>query len=581
MSACSIIPGGKSISAGTNGRQVPVVFDGLPQGLSGKANSALATDDAPPRSVLEARQRAGSAADTLEELLASEGYLAATVAPEMIESVDMRPRLDVSAGEMFRVTTVQMTVTGDLDDTVRADLETALKTIAPGAPARTSDIEALGDNLISKLKAGGYAFAESPAIDVLASRQDKTVELTYALQPGAFVRLGDMVGADPAFLDQKAINALQTWKRGDTYSPEKIDQLRTRLRSTGLYNAIGVEISRTPDADGFYPVTLTLAQGKLRSVGAGVTASTTDGVGADAFWERRNVTGAGDTIRIQSEVATIARNLTARYTRPNIGRFGRTFTAEAGVRDEETDAYDLQGVKVGASLSQPLNKNLTVSAGATLDATRIDELSLRSGIDARDQLTLSFPLTAIYSTVKQPLDPQAGNRAFVGVEPGVSVGDNTVGYTRILLTGSTYHKIADGPFVAAVRAELGAFVGSNSVPADRLFFAGGGGSVRGFEYQSLSPRDLNGDLIGGRSLFDLSTELRWRRSAKHGYVLFVDTGAAADSVDETFSDLRSSIGVGFRYYPGFGPIRIDIATPLDRRDGEDPVHFYISIGQSF
>ena len=241
----------------------------------------------------------------------------------------------------------------------------------------------------------------------------------------------------------------------------------------------------------------------------------------------------------------------------------------------------MQGIKVGAALSQPFNKYFTLSAGASIDATRTKESRLSTLSEPRELYTLSFPLAATYSTVKQPLDPQAGQRVFLGVEPGMSVGDATAGYTRMLLTGSTYHKIADGPFVAAARGEFGAFLGSNAVPIDRLFFAGGGGSVRGFEYQSLSPRDANGALIGGRSLFDVSAELRWRRSDKLGYVLFVDSGAAADSADEVFNDMRTAVGFGVRYYPGFGPIRVDIATPVDRRDGEDPVQFYVSIGQSF
>jgi len=79
----------------------------------------------------------------------------------------------------------------------------------------------------------------------------------------------------------------------------------------------------------------------------------------------------------------------------------------------------------------------------------------------------------------------------------------------------------------------------------------------------------------------VSAELRWRRSERRGYVLFVDSGAAANNVDDVFGELRTAVGAGFRYYPGFGPIRVDIATPLDRRDGEDPVQFYVSIGQSF
>ena len=200
---------------------------------------------------------------------------------------------------------------------------------------------------------------------------------------------------------------------------------------------------------------------------------------------------------------------------------------------------------------------------------------------SRELVTLSFPLAATYSTVKQPLDPQSGNKAFLGIEPGMSVGDANAGYTRLLISGSTYKKIADGPFVAALRSEFGAFFGSNGVPADRLFFAGGGGTVRGFDYQSLSPTDSSGAILGGRALFDMSAELRYRRSEKIGYVLFVDTGSAANSTDEVFSDLRTAVGLGFRYYPGFGPVRVDIATPVDRRDGESPVQFYISIGQSF
>ena len=581
VTACAGFPGSSANGAGSVSPNVPVELQGLPSGLDAKAKAVLETDEAEPRSVLEARRKAAASADTLEEFLASEGYLAADVSPELIDSVDKKPRLDVAAGDMFRVASVALTLNSDVDDKLQASLEEDRKSLVIGTPARTSDIEALDAQFLRRLRQGGYAFAESSGIDVLASRKDKTVELTYALAPGPLVRLGDIVVVDSGTCKAKTICALRTWTPGDAYTPEKIDQLRVRLRSSDLFDGIGVEVSQTPDEQGFHPVQLTLTDAKRRSVGAGVTASTTDGVGADAYWERRNVTGAGDTIRVQGEVATIARNLTTTYTRPNIGRYGRTLTAEAGIRDEETDAYDLQGIKIGAALSQPFNKQLTLSAGASIDATRTEEASSSSAQDPVELYTLSFPLAATYSTVKQPLDPQSGQRAFLGVEPGMSVGDATAGYTRMLLTGSTYHKIADGPFVAAIRGEFGAFLGSNAVPVDRLFFAGGGGSVRGFEYQSLSPTDSSGTLIGGRSLFDVSAELRWRRSEKFGYVLFVDSGAAADSIDDVFNDMRTAIGFGFRYYPGFGPIRVDIATPVDRRDGEDPVQYYVSIGQSF
>ncbi|MDX1293336.1 MAG: BamA/TamA family outer membrane protein, partial [Hyphomonas sp.] len=100
-------------------------------------------------------------------------------------------------------------------------------------------------------------------------------------------------------------------------------------------------------------------------------------------------------------------------------------------------------------------------------------------------------------------------------------------------------------------------------------------------YQSLSPTDSDGNIIGGDAMFAATAELRWRKSARWGYVAFVDSGYAADTMEDAFNDVRTSVGFGIRFYPGFGPVRLDIATPLDRRDGEDPVQVYVSIGQAF
>ncbi|MDP1556528.1 MAG: BamA/TamA family outer membrane protein, partial [Hyphomonas sp.] len=263
------------------------------------------------------------------------------------------------------------------------------------------------------------------------------------------------------------------------------------------------------------------------------------------------------------------------------GRYGRTLSLEAGVRAEQTDAYDLEGVRVGAALAQPLTPQITLSVGAALDATRtVDERARILGGIEREQLTLSFPVSVNYTDVGDPLDPQSGFRFFAAADTGVSVGDETPVYTRLHLTASTYRAVADD-LIAAFRAELGAFVGSDAVPPDRLFFAGGGGTVRGYEYQSLSPTNAFGDTIGGQHLFAASAELRWRASERFGYALFTDFGAAANDPGAVFSDASASIGLGIRYYPGFGPIRLDIATPLDRRVGDAPVQVYISIGQAF
>jgi len=581
VSGCTLIPGLRDVVTQEAERRPRAIVEGVPPALTAQANDLVRVAEPEPRSVLEARNRVNQSAGLVRELLASEGYLAAEIAPTPIDSTTETAVLEASPGPLFVVLSRDFTGREDMVPEVARRLDEELRTLPVGATARTQSIERLDDSLVQLLRRQGYAFAKSDGIDVLASRQDANVELTFLIVPGPRVSLGALETPGLDARNEKTVRTLKTWSDGDLFTPSTIDRLRTRLRAAGLYEGIGVTISDTPGEDGLHTVTAMLVEGKPRTVGAGVSASTTEGVGVNAYWERRNLTGRADRLRVEGEVATLSRSLTTSYSRPNIGRFGRTLSLEAGVRQEETDAYDLQGIKVGAALAQPFSRELSMSLGAELDATRTNDQRARivGGIE-RDQVTLAFPFALNYSDVGDPLDPQSGVRLFTGLEAGVSVGDETPGYTRLQLSGATYRAISE-TLVAAVRAEYGAFLGSNAVPPDKLFFAGGGGTVRGYEYQSLSPRDGLGALTGGRNLFTASAELRWRASERFGYALFTDIGAAADTADSVFSEASAAIGVGIRYYPGFGPIRFDIAAPLDKRDGHAPVQVYISIGQAF
>lgn len=545
------------------------------------AASRLALDgDAPSTSVLQTRNRASRQAEILREFLAAEGYLAAEVDARSISDRDQTPELVVTPGQAFMIDMVAIDLRGQVDAALDDKLAGIAGELGKGKIAKTVDIEGMEEKLLVTLRQAGHAFAEGVTIDAVASRREATLDVTFVIDPGPRVLLGDLQATELDSTRPELLASLKTWTNGAVYRPATIDRLRTRLRSIGIFDGIGVELARTPDDAGFHNVTLRLVEAKRSTIGAGVTASTADGVGADAFWERRNITGRGDRVRLSAEAATISQALVAVYERPNIGRFGRTFTSEASVRAQETIAFDLQGARLGASLAQPFNRWFSLSAGAILDATRTRDLRARFiGIE-RDLVTVAFPLTATYSTVTDPLDPQAGNRLVASVENGVSFGDATPGYTRVQLSAATYRKIADDIIIAG-RATFGAFTGSSEAPIDKLFFAGGGGSVRGYEFQSLSPRDSAGNLVGGRSLFDTSVELRWRRTGRLGYTLFLDAGAATADRAGVFDDLKAAAGFGVRYYPGFGPIRLDIATPLNPRTGDSPVQIYVSIGQSF
>lgn len=154
------------------------------------------------------------------------------------------------------------------------------------------------------------------------------------------------------------------------------------------------------------------------------------------------------------------------------------------------------------------------------------------------------------------------------------------------MSGSAYYSLdAEHRYILAGRAKIGSLIGEsrNSVPADKRFYAGGGSSIRGYPFQKVGPLDDNGDPIGGRSLLEVSGEFRARVWGNFGVVPFIDGGTVYNSVVPNLTDtVRWGAGLGLRYYTAIGPVRVDLATPLNpRKDVDDPIQFYISLGQSF
>ena len=202
----------------------------------------------------------------------------------------------------------------------------------------------------------------------------------------------------------------------------------------------------------------------------------------------------------------------------------------------------------------------------------------------RDQQILSTFLGARFDYADDPLDATAGWRVDTRAEPGLIVGDREAEYLSLNTQVSAYQKLdEEARFVLASRLRSGFVFGAalEELPVSRRFFAGGGGSARGFEYQSVGPRADDGTPTGGKGLLEVSGELRWRREEPLGYVAFVDGASVVEDESASFNDVQYSAGIGVRYDTLVGPIRFDLATPINPRDGDDPVQVYVSIGQAF
>jgi translocation and assembly module TamA len=181
------------------------------------------------------------------------------------------------------------------------------------------------------------------------------------------------------------------------------------------------------------------------------------------------------------------------------------------------------------------------------------------------------------------LDPTKGFRLTARLSPEGQKqdGGGFSGYARTLFEASAYYGVTDA-IVLAARGRVGSIVGiaRDDIAPSRRLYSGGGGSVRGFGYQQLGPKDIDGNPIGGRSLTEFALEARYRFGV-FGIVPFIDAGRVGEASSPSFGGLRYGAGIGGRYYTNFGPLRLDVATPLGRKPGEPTVAVYLSIGQAF
>jgi translocation and assembly module TamA len=195
--------------------------------------------------------------------------------------------------------------------------------------------------------------------------------------------------------------------------------------------------------------------------------------------------------------------------------------------------------------------------------------------------TLNTKLT--WDARDDKLDPSSGFRGTLAASPAYNFTTRTP-FATLGADFSIYRAFGRGDrFVLAGRAAAEMLTVGDifAVPADKRLYSGGAGTVRGYGFKNIAPRDTNGDLIGGRSTLLLSGELRYRLTDTIGLVAFVDAGNAYPGLIPDPTDLRIGVGAGLRYLTPVGPIRLDVAMPLQPQQDDPSFAFYIGLGQAF
>ena len=547
-------------------------------------------DDA-PSSRFEARRRARGALEAAEALLRSEGYYQPLL-EDVVEGEETPIAIvNVTPGRRFELAEVQVLWADPSPDeateaTVRGEIG-----LTSGQPGRAGDIISAEGRIVAGLTRRGYADAAAQPRRVVVDHAGFTVQPSFRIASGPLVRLDGVRLETRGLTNPDWVSGLAPWSEGEVYDPEDVAELERRLLETGVYDGVGVALAPTDqtNTDGNRPIIVTLTDRPRRILEAGATFSTAEGSGVDLIWTWHNRFGRADTLVWQARAADVDSRLGVALGLPHWRRPGETLRLSGALLNEDTEAYRRTAVALAADLQQRIGKTSWVSYGVGLDAGQYDE----NRFDPVTQLPINFDRDLVILTARgsayldrsnDPLDPTTGWRLTVSAQPTAVAGEDTVLFLRTEAQATAYLPLQDGArTVLAGRVRIGSIFGGEelTVPSDRLFYSGGGGSVRGFEYQGVGPRLPDNTPRGGLSLFETSIEIRrdvWRNFQA---VAFVDAGAIGFQETPNFNNLRYGAGFGVRYKLPFGPIRADIAFPLDRRDGDADFQIYVSIGQAF
>jgi translocation and assembly module TamA len=553
-----------------------------------REQSALEAERKHPANAAQIGRRANADADLLEELLRAQGYYDADVEPRTERAGgELRVVLAAEPGQQYRFASVDLPGL----EAAGADaprLRNAFG-VEAGDPVIAADVIAGGVALTQALGQEGFASAALGDQDIEVNHQTHLATLTLPVNPGPVARFGTIrVTGRPPF-SARHVATIARFKPGDPFKRSKVDDLRRALIATTLVANADVQLvpvqgGRTVDID------VRLEPAPSHTIAGELGYGTGQGARVEASWTDRNFFNPEGAVTVRGIAGTTEQLLGVQFRRSNFLQRDQTLNIQLSASHQKFAAYKAKTIYLAANVERQSNfiwhKKWTWSYGGEWLAT--DERGVFSSAGVKDTKTFliaAAPLALGYDGSDSLLDPSRGFRLSARVSPEISSHGGQFTYVRTQFDASAYRPVSDRVVVAG-RVRLGTIFGAGvfKLAPSRRFYSGGGGSVRGYGYQQLGPKDQDGDPIGGRGLaeFGLETRIRLKQfGGNFGIVPFFDGGSLTTETLPDFKDWRFAAGVGVRYYSSFGPIRVDLGFPLNRQRGDGPFAVTVSLGQAF
>ncbi len=570
---------------------------GAPSGevldLLKKTSQLLVLKDKPPATIAALRRRVADDEQWFREVLESQGYYDGKLESTLkLNDGVVAVEIVITPGERFTVAALELRIDRDVPASQVLLNQTYLPPLKDliDKPARADDVIQAEDAAIAILRNHGFPFAMRGDRETAVEHEAHDIRVVLPVKLGPRAVFGETHFVGLTKIREGYMDRSVPWISGTLFDFSRLEELRRTFVDAGLFASVKVEPADTRDMadDAPLDVNVVVVEGAHRSITLGATYARDAGFGGSIGWTHRNLFGNAEKLDLKLDGTQLAQTGGATFSKPNFLRRNQTLNLTAGVKHADTEAFEGWSGTSTAGLERKLGTDWIVGAGVSLDVSDLTQngISNRSYLAGLPVTVVRAPMIATRSITQYFVDQTDGWRLNASATPYAGEYQGGTTFLRTEVEGDVYFPLDSREWrVVAARLKLGTIVGASSgrMPPDKRFYAGGGGSVRGFGYQRVSPLDSDGTPVGGLGLLESSLEMRFRITDSIGVVPFIDVGGVSPTALPG-KDTRFAVGagIGARYYTGFGPLRVDFALPVNPRGGIDKgFQFYLSFGQAF
>jgi outer membrane protein insertion porin family len=541
------------------------------------------------------KQKLSADLESLRSFYQNRGYLEFSIDSTQVsitpDKDDIYITINITEGEKYTVSGVELA--GDL--VVPHDELARLVQLKAGDTFSRAKQQATTKSISDRLGAEGYAFANVSAVPEV-DKQKHTVAYTLYVDPGrrVYVRRINIIGN--ARTRDEVVRREARQLEGAWFDSQRIDRSKVRIKRLGYFDDVNVETQPVAGSNDQVDLEFNVTERTTGNLLAGVGYSTSDGVVFSASVSQQNVLGTGNALAVGINTSKINRTISGVYTDPYWTVDGVSRTIELYQKNIDPTSlavsnYESSTLGAGLSFGVPISESDTINLGGRIEHTKISLFAESPPayiqyVNEFGAVTNSYILTAGWSrdTRDDILYPNEGRLQSFSLEVGLPL-TNTA-YYKAEYVNQWFWPIW-APAILMLRGNVGYADGysGDPLPFFKAFYAGGVGSVRGYEQSSLGPRDVFGNSLGGKRKIVGNAELfyplvKGDRAVRAS--VFADLGQIYANGDQPdFESFRFSAGVGVAWNSPIGPLKFSYAIPLQSKPGDRLQRFQFQVGTVF